>query len=117
MICVECSVRLGGSREKAREVYIPDDDSWEYTLIGSQNAWIEEISVPEHLETYRKRGLHTTQIYQGEDICIDGSKRTTVVLYECGEREEIAQFLVGMGRALHRRKTECATTRWSSDFL
>lgn len=91
---VECSVRLGGSKEEATKIRVPNDDSWEYTLLGSQNAWIEQISVPKHLEKFREKGSHRVQVYRGEDKCINGSTRTTVVIYECGDHEEIVQFRV-----------------------
>lgn len=85
---IECSVKNGGSSLNAAKLEVPNDESWEYTLIGSRNAWIEEIEVPDHLKQYLARGAQRTQVYQGEDVCIDGSKRTTVVLFECGREEQ-----------------------------
>ena len=35
------SVKNGGSRANAAKVEVKNDVSWEYTLLGSQNAWIE----------------------------------------------------------------------------
>ena len=87
---------MGGSREEAAQIRLPNDDSWEYTLLGSQNAWIEEISVPQYLQKYRENGPHRVQVYRGEDTCINGNTRTTVVVYECGGHEEIVQFRVAM---------------------
>ncbi len=89
------SVKNGGSRANAAKVEVKNDVSWEYTLLGSQNAWIEEIEVPDSLKGYLARGKHRSQVYRGEDVCIDGSKRTTVVLYECGKENEIVRFRVG----------------------
>ena len=103
-LLVACSVRLGGSKEEAAKIRLPHDDSWEYTLLGSQNAWIEQISVPQHLEKFREKGNHRVQVYRGEDVCINGSTRTTVVVYECGAREEIVRFRVRTGCLAHRQE-------------
>ena len=64
-------------------------------MIGLQNAWLEEIDVPDHLKIYSQRKEQTTQFYQGNDVCIDGSKRKTVVFFECGKENRVAQFRVG----------------------
>ena len=49
--------------------------------------------MPKHLEKFREKGSHRVQVYRGEDKCINGSTRSTVVIYECGDHEEIVQFL------------------------
>ena len=88
------SVSLGGSKQKASMIEIANDKSWEYTVLGLNNAWIEEIEIPDHLKFYLQRSVQTSQLYQGDDVCIDGSKRNTVVLYECGKVNHIRQFRV-----------------------
>ena len=88
-------MKLGGSKEEARKISAKEDKSWEYIVIGLQNAWIEEIDVPDHLKMYLQRKGQTTQFYQGDDVCIDGNKRKTVVLYDCGEENRVVQFRVG----------------------
>ena len=85
--------RLGESEMTC--ISAKEDKSWEYTVIGLQNAWIEEIDVPDHLKMYLQRKGQTTQFYQGDDVCIDGNKRKTVVLYDCGEENRVVQFRVG----------------------
>lgn len=39
---------------------------------------------------------HTVQLYQGDDVCIDGSKRKTIVMYKCGKENHVIQFRVGL---------------------
>lgn len=91
---MKSSVKLGGSRKEASKVVIENDESWEYTILGLNNAWIEEVEVPDYLKRYLERPLQTTQFYQGDDMCIDGNKRKTVVLFECGRDNHIIQFRV-----------------------
>ena len=38
---------LGGSKQKASMIEIANDKSWEYTVLGLNNAWIEEIEIPD----------------------------------------------------------------------
>lgn len=88
------SVKMGGSKQDAASIVLPDDQSWEYTIIGIRNAWLEDISVPDHLKMYLKRPLQSTMYYQGEELCTDGNVRMTVVLMECGTTNRIIQFRV-----------------------
>ena len=88
------SVSLGGSKQDASKIEIANDKSWEYTVLGLNNAWIEEVEIPDHLKYYLQRSAQTAQLYLGDDVCIDGSKRNTVVLYECGKVNHIRQFRV-----------------------
>lgn len=106
-------MRLGGSREEAASIQLKNDRSWEHTLIGSRNRWLEDMPVPDHWKAFETRGDFRTQVYEGEDVCIDGSKRHTAVLYECGE-EGIQEFHVGMVGGVENRSMACATTKWSS---
>ncbi|KNB44115.1 glucosidase 2 subunit beta-like protein [Blastocystis sp. subtype 4] len=78
-------VSLGGSKADAAKIVLNDDTSFEQTLIGSKNAWLEDIDIPDHWKT---------QTYEGEDVCIDGSIRHTAVLYECGREGQIVEFRV-----------------------
>lgn len=104
------SVRLGGSREEAASIQLKNDRSWEHTLIGSRNRWLQDMEVPDHWKAFERRGDFRTQVYEGEDVCIDGSRRHTAVLYECGE-EGIGEFHVRVVGEVENRNMECATTR------
>lgn len=93
---VLCSVSGGGSREEAGKIEVKNDKSWEYTILGLQNAWIEEVELPDHLKMYLEYPHHTVQLYQGDDVCIDGSKRKTIVMYLCGKENRVIQFRVDL---------------------
>jgi len=66
---------LGGSKADAAKIVLNDDTSFEQTLIGSKNAWLEDIDIPDHWKYLVNRGHFRTQTYEGEDVCIDGSIR------------------------------------------
>lgn len=90
------SVSHGGSRQAAAHVTLPNDHSSEHTLIGSRNDWLENFEIPDHWKVYtEQRGLFQNQVYEGEDVCINGSTRKTLVLYECGAVNEVKEFRVG----------------------
>ena len=91
-----CSVSHGGSRQAAAQVTLPNDYSSEHTLIGSRNDWLENFEIPDHWKVFaEQRGQFQSQVYEGEDVCIDGSTRKTLVLYECGVVNEVKEFRVG----------------------
>lgn len=77
-------------------ISLPHDHSSEHTLIGSRNAWLEDLPIPYYWKVYaEQRGEFQSQVYEGEDVCIDGSRRRTLVLYECGVVNEVKEFRVG----------------------
>ena len=85
---------MGGSKADAAKIVLNDDTSFEQTLIGCKNAWLEDIDIPDHWKYLVNRGHFRTQTYEGEDVCIDGSIRHTAVLYECGREGQIVEFRV-----------------------
>ena len=84
------SVKNGGSRANAAKVEVKNDVSWEYTLLGSQNAWIEEIEVLDSLKGYLARGKHRSQVYRGEMCALTGASVRRWCCTNVGKRTRLS---------------------------